>query len=495
MNQLSDTAYSSPIRPKLTGSRGAVSAAHPLGVAAAQQVLAIGGNAVDAAIAAQATLCVVIPASCGLGGDALVLIREPDGSVAAINGTGCSPADPAFSEARNGGLAVTVPGMVDAWASMSARHGKLDLGQCLEPAIALANRGVVLGADLARAVRQNARRLEQGGASGWRVMEEAGTGAMTRQPGLAAVLQAVGKDGPSAFYQGEMAEAVVRAARSCGGLLTVSDLAGHKTETRAPINVDWQGGRVFVQPPMTQGVLLAMCLKALNRLSDLPAGKLDHALIELTEASFAHRDCACDGEALLEETLEIDLDRASNRGGPRAYLHTAGVAAADGEGRVVSSLVSVFDEFGSGVFVPEGGFVLNNRAQGFTSVPNDAAPAKRPVHTLAPALIENDGRCFALATPGADGQIQTLLQILAKHLLEGLPLDQAIHHPRWRSEDGNLLVAENHPERGNLQALGHKTLERADGDTCFGGVVCAGNEQGLPFAVSDWRREVWSGVW
>jgi hypothetical protein len=144
--------------------------------------------------------------------------------------------------------------------------------------------------------------------------------------------------------------------------------------------------------------------RRLEGLGEAALANLDHAGIELTEAAFAFRDRVHEGTSLLAQPLRIDLSRASRRGGPRAYLHTAGVAAADRFGTVVSSLLSVFDDFGSGVFVPEGGFVLNNRAGGFTAAPNDARPGKRPVHTLAPMLIETERGALALATPGADGQ-------------------------------------------------------------------------------------------
>ncbi len=494
MPETTETAYSSVIRPKLAGNLGAVSAGHPMGAAAAQQILAQGGNAVDAAIAAQAALCVVIPASCGLGGDALVLIREQDGSTTAINGTGKSPSDPAFVEARDGGLAIAVPGIVDAWQVMAERFGRIGLGQCLAPAISLCERGVRFGADLARAASRHGGRLDGGGAQGWVVRSGAASREPTTQPALAELLRTIGERGRDVFYKGDMADAIERAVRTCGGLLSAADLSSHATHVCEPVSTPWNGGCVSVQPPMTQGVLLAMCLKALGALGAVAPDLLDHVMIELTGASFDYRNRVEEGAALLDVPLEIDLQRASQRSGPRAYLHTTGVATSDAEGRVVSSLISVFDEFGSCVFVPEGGFVLNNRAQGFTSAPNEAAPSKRPVHTLAPAIVEKEGRAFALATPGADGQIQTLLQIIARLDLEGLPLSEAIHRPRWRSEAGTLLIAENHPMICALEALGHKTVTRADGDTCFGGVVCAGIEDGAPFAVSDWRREVWSGV-
>ena len=494
MQASSETAYSCAVRPKLFGSLGAVSAGHPLGAAAAQQILAEGGNAVDAAIAAQAVLCVVIPASCGLGGDALVLVREPDGTTTAINGTGHSPSNPAFAEARDGGLAVAVPGIVDAWEVMAERFGRLGLGACLAPAISHCERGFRFGPDMARAANQHAGRLDRGGAQNWAVRLQAVAGDRCRQPELAGLLRAIADHGRGAFYDGEFAAAVERAVHACGGLLSAGDLGAHATHVCEPISTPWQGGDVFVQPPMTQGVLLAMCLKALGGLAPVEPDLLDHVMVELTGASFAYRDRTEESAALLDTALDIDMQQATQRSGPRAYLHTTGVATADADGQVVSSLISVFDEFGSCVFVPEGGFVLNNRAQGFTAAPNDAAPGKRPVHTLAPAIVERDGTAIALATPGADGQIQTLLQIIARLDVEGLPLSEAIHRPRWRSEAGKLLIAENHRMIGALERRGHVVETRADGDTCFGGVVCAGTEHGAPFAVSDWRREVWTGV-
>ncbi len=185
---------------------------------------------------------------------------------------------------------------------------------------------------------------------------------------------------------------------------------------------------------------------------------------------------------------------ASRRGGPRSYLHTAGVAVSDASGMTVSSLVSVFDSFGSAVFVPEGGFTLNNRAAGFTRAPNDSAGGKRPVHTLAPVLVETTDGCIALATPGADGQVQTLLQVLSNLFIEGDDIATAIARPRWRSQDSRLLVERAHPHRDDLVARGHDVVAIDDGDVRFGAVVCAGVTKGRPYCCADWRRETWSGV-
>ncbi|WP_203595426.1 gamma-glutamyltransferase [Salipiger sp. PrR002] len=197
----------------------------------------------------------------------------------------------------------------------------------------------------------------------------------------------------------------------------------------------------------------------------------------------------------MSEALTDDPERAPHRGGPRAYLHTAGVACADADGCVVSSLVSVFDDFGSGVYVPEGGFMLNNRAAGFGPAPNDAAAGKRPVHTLAPALLTGpDGSVWALATPGADGQVQTLLQVLSRARLAGEDLAAAVAAPRWRSENGQLLIEESHPEIEALRALGHALKVLPSGDLRFGAIVAAGMQGGSPRALADWRRLTTAGV-
>lgn len=484
--------FASPVRPVLSGSLGAVAAAHPLAVAAGQEMLVAGGTAVDAAIAAQAVLCVVAPDACGLGGDLLMLVRAADGTTVAVNGAGAAPARLA-NVAIGGGASVTVPGIVGAWVDAAERWGRLPLGATLAPAIRLARGGIRATQRFVASVATHAARLAEGGANRWAV-RHATAGEPVVQHDLARLLDRIAKEGAAAFYAGPMASSIAAAAQRTGGALDKADLAAHRTVFADPIRVTWNGLTVMMQPPMTQGVLLAMVLATLGKLGALPADLLDHAGIELTGASFAYRERVAEGAALLSEPLAIDLSRASGRGGPRAYLHTAGVATADRFGTTVSSLVSVFDDFGSGVLVEAGGFLLNNRAAGFTTPPNDAAPGKRPVHTLAPALIETPQGPLAFATPGADGQVQTLMQVLVGTFVEGFDLARAIAKPRWRSEDGHLLVEAGHAATARLRALGHDVRELQAGHMKFGAIVCAGQVGGSPIAVGDWRRETWAGV-
>lgn len=487
------------------GRLGAVSAAHPEAALAGADVLRLGGNAVDASIAASAVICVVMPEAASLGGDLLALVRRPGASPVAVNGTGASAIGAVPGHWLSGGASVTTPGLVAAWGALHRTAGRLPLPVVLARAVALARDGVLVDERLAAAVAAQRARLLAGGGWAWNLLYRQ-VGERWRQPALADLLEAVADGGPDAFYTGPVAAAVAGAVRHNGGWLTEDDLAAHTTDVRAPVTVDWGDARVHVQPPVTQGVLLAMALHHLDGLDltaldlnhrlDLAFGDDDalaHLLVELTEAVFAHRsDCGRGGDLLAEQLL-LDLERAAHRGGPRAYLHTAGVAAADADGLVVSSLVSVFDDFGSAVFVPELGLTLNNRGAGFTDGANAPGRGRKPVHTLAPALVE--GRAvLAMATPGADGQVQTLLQILVAMRQRGLRLTDAVAALRWRTEGGTLLVEEGHPAQAALAARGHDVRTRPAGDPVFGGVVGAGIDDDGPYCVSDWRRQVTSAV-
>jgi gamma-glutamyltranspeptidase / glutathione hydrolase len=466
---------------RVTGARGAVAAAHPAAATAAARMLAAGGSAVDAAVAAQAVISVVLPQAAGLGGDLLALVHH-DGVVSAVNGTGCSPHLLAGPPQSTGGSSVTVPGLVDGWLVLHRRWGRLPLPTVLAPAVDLADAGIEADADLLASVDAQRVRLQAGGATAWDLVT--GPERPWRQPRVARLLTAIGTHGRAAFYTGAAAAAIVTAVQAHGGAMDLRDLAEHRTVTADPVSVPWRGGTAYVQPPASQGVLLAMALAKVTSLLDEGHTIDDHALIETIGAVFAHRSDCERGAALLAEPLEIDVHHASGRSGPRAYLHTAGVAVADADGQVVSSLISVFDDFGSGVFVPELGVVLNNRAAGFTEGANAAGPAKRPVHTLAPALVTGPDGVTALATPGADGQIQTLLQVLTSTR----PLADAVAAPRWRSEDGRLLIEDDHPGVEDLTARGHRIARMTPGEDVFGSVVAAGVAE-HPFAVADWRRQ------
>ena len=187
---------------------------------------------------------------------------------------------------------------------------------------------------------------------------------------------------------------------------------------------------------------------------------------------------------------------------PSGADHTAAVATADADGLVVSMLVSVFHEFGSGVLVPEGGFLLNNRLSGLLvdgrSPDGAPPPGLRPGHTLSPMLLELDGRRLAIATPGADGQVQTLVQLTRALVDAGAGIAEALHAPRWRSVKGRLAVEASF-EKDVLAALaarGHDVAPRPDGDMLFGAAAVTGvaDGGGAVLCAADPRRETWAAV-
>jgi gamma-glutamyltranspeptidase/glutathione hydrolase len=494
MLQLRPNPFSRPVRSMLLGVRGAVSSAHPLATAAAQEQINNGGSAADAVVAAQAVLSVIAPEACGLGGDAFFLIRDVTGATIAVNAAGRSAAKAAPTDVRDDGTSVAVPGMVAGWDILLKRWGRRGWTEVLAPALRLAVGGFPARPHLIGAMTLQRDRLIRGGAQNWSMLNAVANGSHPPQPELARTLQKLSERGVSWFYTGSVARNMSRAIQRRGGLIEPSDFAAHETVVAPPLTLRWRDWILQLQPPMSQGILLGMALNGLEKLGRIGKDRYDHAAVELIELAFGYRERVGEGSTLFSIPMEVDLHQAARRGGPQSHSHTAGVAASEANGFIISSLVSVFENFGSAIMVPENGFVLNNRAACFTLPPNEIAPSKLPVHTLAPILIETRGACMGLATPGADGQVQTLLQVLIALGLEGLDLDVAIHRPRWRSENRRLLIEISHSQRTLLASMGHEVIAVPDGDSRLGSVVCAGLIEATPFAVSDWRHESWSGV-
>jgi gamma-glutamyltranspeptidase/glutathione hydrolase len=296
-----------------------------------------------------------------------------------------------------------------------------------------------------------------------------------------------------------------RAAGAAGGSIAVADLAEHASVVRSPLHGSFRGFDVAAQPPVSQAALALMALAALELSGADSAADRTHVLVEAIEAAFERKhELNADGaaERLLGEPLDVDLARpAGRRGGPCGGLHTTAVAAAGADGQIVSMLVSVFDEFGCGVLVPECGFVLNNRLSGCSSdaeSPNAVAPTRRPVHTLSPLLLSDEVRAFALCTPGADGQVQTLAQLIDAIAADGLNLPRALDRPRWRSSEGRLRIESDYdPEvLAELERRGHDLVRMEPGSAAFGAAVAAGidSRTGTPFAASDPRSGAWSAA-
>ena len=481
-------------RPLLRGARGVVACGHPLAASVGIGAFRDGGGAVDAALAAAAALTVLMPEACGLGGDAFMLVRSPAGEVTAINGSG------AAGSGVQPGDSVAVPGFVAAIDEAHERLGRLPRERLVEPAVSLAGGGFPIGGALLRAIGDHREQLARGAPGSVWLHPGLRPGSMVRQPALAGLMQRIGRLGRRAFYDGPVAAAIERAV---GGSITAADLAAHTTVVRSPVSGSYRGLELTVQPPSSQALLALIALAALDRSGAAEPADRAHVSVEAIEAAFEHKhDIAADGaeNRLLGLRLELDAQGAARRGGPTGGLHTTSVTTADSDGTVVSMLISVFALFGSGVLVPEGGFLLNNRLAGCSthpSSPDYPVAGRRPVHTLSPSLVSDGDRTFALATPGADGQVQTLVQVIDAIATDGDRIPVALDRPRWRSSDAQLLIEDDYDAdvTAELERRGHELVRLPAGASTFGAAAVAGVDgAGTPFAASDGRGGAWAAA-
>ncbi len=472
--------------------RGAIATAHPLASAAGAEALAIGGNAVDAAVAAALALSVVQNESSGIGGGGFALVWLAKAQrLVALDFREVAPAaatrdmfltegrpDPRAS--RDGGLAVAVPGAVKGYAELARRFGRLTYSRLSEPAARLAERGVQVSPYHALAVqdRLECLRADRGasveflvpGGDGTRVARRPGD--LLKRPDLARTLRLLGRD-PEAFYRGPLAQKLVAAVRARGGLLSAADLAAYRTVERRPLTGTFRGHRVVSWPPPSAGGAIAIALlQALEgdftagdgfrpvsqlhafieverRLFAERAGRFadpaflpgaDAAAAELTSPAFAARLRAAVGErATPSSTLGPALPEAP--GG----VHTSHVSVVDADGNAVALTTSVNGWFGSCVVVPGTGILLDNTMDDFDAAPgvpnafglvgtgvNGVAPGKRPLSSMAPTLVfDAAGRVvLAVGAPGGATIPSTVAQVIMRVLGDGMALDQALGSPR-----------------------------------------------------------------
>ncbi|HEU4672101.1 MAG TPA: gamma-glutamyltransferase family protein, partial [Candidatus Limnocylindrales bacterium] len=419
------------------GTNGAVVAPHHLATAAGLGILRSGGNAVDAAIATNAVLAVVMPNGCGIGGDAFWLIwSEAEGRVAGLNGSGRSGAAASAEKLRASGLSrlprrgpltITVPGAVRSWADAHARFGRLPLDRLLAPAIELADGGFAAWDGFVEAVeRTRALVLGAGVDDGFeRVFRPNGrawrAGERVRLRALASTLRRLVTAGLGDFYEGEIGERQVRALAAAGATIAIDDLRTHTSTWTDPIAIDYRGVADLTHPPNSSGVVGLEILALLARFDPPPAstfgpdGPSDprwaHLGIEASKLAMADRDrWLCDPEhvevpvaRLLDEAYAADLASRIDRGraarAPAAAVPRGGgtiyLAVVDGEGNAVSLIESNYSGFGSLVVDPETGIHYQNRGSYFSldrASPNVLAPGKRPLHTLMPTMLVRDGR-------------------------------------------------------------------------------------------------------
>ena len=491
-----------------TRARGSmVASADQLATQAGMSALARGGNAVDAAIAANAAIAVTSPHLCGMGGDLFALVHS-GGAVFALDATGRAGAasDPATLRAkghtempfRHDIRTVTVPGCVDGWCALHARFGCLPLIDLLAPAIRLAEEGFPASPLLVGSLSTLDEKAQT--SLGELVRQARRPGDLVRRPGVARALRAIAAGGRDAFYLGDFGQGLQQLGN---GLYSDDDLRVASPEWVAPLSQPAFDKVLHTMPPSSQGYLTlgsAALIDQLSRAHTLPADPQDplwaHLLIEAATVAGHDRPAVlhdrADGAALLArivgDVASVNTQSASRVVTPTFDGDTTYLCTVDDQRMGVSLIQSNASGFGSWLVEPSTGINLHNRGLGFSleeGHPAELAPGRRPPHTLSPALATNaDGSLAAVfGTMGGDAQPQILLQVATRLFLHGASPAEAINAGRWvlhgpvtgfdtwTTPVGPHVLVEGHSASEWLDGLeqrGHEVRVRAPYDSGFG---------------------------
>jgi len=498
-------------RSPVYGRKGIVATSQPLATAAGLEILAKGGNAADAAVAAGAALNVTEPTSTGIGGDMFALHYSADTQcVTALNGSGRAPAALTLDRLKNEGFStelppfhaytVTVPGACAGWFDLIAKHGSLSMSDILAPAIRLAREGFPVSPLTSNSWSNGARRQLAFAPNGHELTIDGRAplpGEVFHNAGLARTFEAIASGGASAFYQGEVAESIVAVMKEAGGCLSTDDLASHVSTWEEPISVTYRGLRVYECPPNGQGITALIALNILegfdlSALASLSTERL-HLTIEALRLAFADsRWYVADpkfSNVPVDELLSkgyaserrklINPKRATldpKRGTPVSSSNTVYMSVVDQWGNACSFINSNYSGFGTGI-VPKGwGFTLQNRGHNFMldpEHPNCLAPRKRPYHTIIPAMVtrlpsrtersrsdsggadeaQNIGETLyaSYGVMGGFMQPQGHVQVLSALVDDGLDPQAALDLPRFcidvEEAGGRVAIEEGMPKK------------------------------------------------
>ena len=533
-------------RSVVMARNGVIATSQPLASAAGLQVLQSGGNAIDAAVTAAAVLAVVEPTMNGIGGDLFAIVYDAKTKkLSALNasgraGSGASAATFAGRKLTSipyrGAMSVSVPGVVDGWSELLAKHGTITMAQAVAPAIRHARDGFAVAEVLAWQWAEVVPTLARDPAAAKTFLVDGRApkaGEIFRNPNLAASLESIATGGRDAFYKGDLAARIVKDLQARDGLVTASDLAAHTSDWVETISTNYRGYDVHEMPPNTQGIVALQMLNILEGF-DLKAmghnsGAYLHHLVEAKRIAFADRDAHLAApDAVRDDAIkmmlskdyaakrrkEIHPDRSTREyapggggvAGDRPQAETFGLnikpamgdtiylTVADREGNVVSLIQSIYESFGAGIVAGDTGIVLHNRGSQFSldpKHPNVVAPGKRPFHTLVPAMVLKDGKPWlSFGVMGGDMQPQGHVQVLLNLIDFGMNVQEAGEAPRFRhSALGLALESAISPEaRFGLSRRGHAIVTQIG---MFGGFqgILFDPRSGVMMGGSDPRKD------
>ena len=520
-----------PGRSPVYSTHGMAATSMPGATLAALDVLRSGGNALDAAIAAVSTLCVIEPASTGIGGDCFCLYAPAgEKKVYALNGSGRAPAAANIDFYEKHGIssieptsahAVTVPGAISAWETLLARFGTRGLDTLLNQAIEYAENGHPIHPKVGRDWPGSVEKLKKGGADYFLPNgAPPKIGDMFRQPQLAATLRKIAKEGSKGFYEGSVAADIVATLRARGGLHTEEDFARGRTAAQfvEPIKLAWKGYEVWQCPPNGQGLLVLMLLGMLDKLGTAPDGPLGttrvHRHIEAARLAYRDRDAFVADPSQVDVPTDHLLSRqyldaqarlirddramkhlpAAGESAVPVHADTVYLCVVDKDGNACSFINSLFQGFGSGILANNSGVMLQNRGFGFRFTrghPNTIAPDKRPMHTIIPGMVTKDGEAvMPFGVMGGHYQPMGQSWFLTNFLEYGLDIQEALDLPRIFPYAGKVEA-----ERGftpamtdKLSRLGHDVVEAA-GPLGGGQAIFIDRARGVMMGGSEPRKD------
>ncbi|AYA65942.1 gamma-glutamyltransferase [Alteromonas sp. RKMC-009] len=525
-------------RSEVIAQHGMVATSQPLATQVGLDILKQGGNAIDAAIAANAMLGLVEPTGSGIGGDLFAIVwSAEEKKLYGLNASGRSPrtltkavfAEKGLNKVPSfGPLPVSVPGAVDGWFELHSKFGSLPVTAILTPSIEYARNGFPVSELIAYYLQMNADRIGQydGFAEtfmpGGKVPKK---GDVFKNPGLAATYEKIATGGRDAFYKGDIARTIAAYMKEQGGYLTLDDLASHTSEWVEPVSANYRGYDVWELPPNGQGIAALQILNILERydIEGMGFGSADyiHTFVEAKKLAFEDRakfyadmaftsvpvDWLVSKDYAAERQQLINPEKAAKRYDAGVYEgDTVYLTVADKDGNMVSLIQSNYRGMGSGMTPPELGFVLQNRGELFTMQEghaNEYALGKRPFHTIIPAFVTRNGKPWlSFGVMGGATQPQMHAQIIVDLIDFGMNLQEAgdaprILHSGSSSPTGHLMLdgGQVHLESGFSETVKRELMER--GHTLqpavgiYGGyqAIMLDSQRGVYFGASESRKD------